>query len=94
MKRLVLAAPAAAAFSTAAFAVPAPELSDPARTPGALNLDVTHANIEDNICKANWTSTVRPNSAHTTKLKKQQLSNWGYTDRNPKHDEEDHLISL
>jgi hypothetical protein len=80
--------------ATAAIAAAAPDLPDPSRTPGATNPDVTQDNIESNICKANWTATVRPNSAHTTALKKQQLADWGYTDRKPAHYEEDHLISL
>lgn len=93
MRHHLIAALAVAALSTAAYAA-APDLPDPSRTPGALNLDVTQSNIAENICKANWTSTVRPNSAHTTSLKKKQLKDWGYTDRNVAHYEEDHLISL
>lgn len=68
-------------------------------TPGAINSSVTQANISQNICKANWTSTVRPTVSYTNKLKATQLSTTyksfvtlygssasGY--------EEDHLISL
>lgn len=94
MKRFFSTVVVIAAISTAASATPAPELPDSSHTPGALNPDVTQSNIADNICKANWTSTVRPNSTHTTALKKKQLAEWGYTDRNPAHYEEDHLISL
>jgi hypothetical protein len=68
-------------------------------TPGALNPNVTQANIKDNICKANWTGTVRPPVTYTNKLKASQLATtyasftkiWG-TD--PSGYEEDHLISL
>jgi hypothetical protein len=68
-------------------------------TPGALNPAVNQANINQNVCKANWTSTVRPPVSYTNKLKATQLAGdyksfialygaaaSGY--------EEDHLISL
>jgi hypothetical protein len=68
-------------------------------TPGAINPDVTQANIKDNICKANWTSTVRPTVTYTNKLKAAQLAGdyksfvavYGAESKNY---EEDHLISL
>ena len=68
-------------------------------TPGALNPAVNQSNISQNVCKANWTSTVRPPVSYTNKLKASQLAGdyksfiviygaaaSGY--------EEDHLISL
>jgi hypothetical protein len=68
-------------------------------TPGVTNPAVTQANINQNICKANWTKTVRPTVTYTNKLKATQLATTyksfvaiygsaasGY--------EEDHLISL
>ena len=68
-------------------------------TPGVTNPAVTQANIAQNVCKANWTSTVRPTVSYTNKLKATQLATTyksfvalygaaasGY--------EEDHLISL
>lgn len=68
-------------------------------TPGVVNPDVNQNNIKDNICKANWTSTIRPPVSYTNKLKISQLQSgyfsftkiWG-TD--PSKYEEDHLISL
>ena len=68
-------------------------------TPGSLNPDVTQANIKDNICKANWTSTVRPSVSYTNNLKATQMagsykyliSTFGSL---PANYEEDHLISL
>jgi len=68
-------------------------------TPGAINPDVTQANIKDNICKNNWTSTVRPTVTYTNKLKAAQLAGdyksfvavYGAESKNY---EEDHLISL
>jgi len=68
-------------------------------TPGVINPAVTQANIKDNICKANWTSTVRPTVAYTNKLKAAQLAGdykffIAIYGADPKNYEEDHLISL
>ena len=68
-------------------------------TPGALNPNVTQANIKSNVCKANWTTTVRPTVTYTNKLKAAQLATtyksfvaiYGAAASNY---EEDHLISL
>ena len=68
-------------------------------TPGALNPNVTQANIKDNVCKANWTGTVRPTVSYTNKLKATQMAStyksliaiFGVPASNY---EEDHLISL
>jgi len=68
-------------------------------TPGALNPAVTQANIKDNVCKANWTGTVRPPVSYTNKLKATQMAGdykslvatFGASAANY---EEDHLISL
>jgi hypothetical protein len=40
------------------------------------------------------TAKIRPPTSHTNALKKAQLVQWHYADRNPTHYEEDHLISL
>ena len=40
-------------------------------TPGAFNLDVTQATINSTICVSGWTSTIRPPSSYTTRLKNQ-----------------------
>ena len=71
-------------------------LPNPQRTPGAVNPQVTQADIGSTICESGWTSTVRPPSEYTTSLKVQQLAT-GYAyngDSNPSDYEEDHLISL
>lgn len=68
-------------------------------TPGALNKNVTQANIATTVCKSGWTATIRPTTTYTNKLKDQQLATtyksyvaiWGPT---PGAYEEDHLISL
>jgi hypothetical protein len=68
-------------------------------TPGALNPSVTQANIKDNVCKANWTTTVRPTVTYTNKLKATQLATTYKSfvviyGADAKNYEEDHLISL
>jgi len=71
-------------------------LPDRKRTPGAINPNVTQANIYSTICVSGWTKTVRPSSNYTTGLKKEQLAS-GYAykgDILTKDYEEDHLISL
>lgn len=72
----------------------ASDLPDPTRTPGAINPDVTQENIHDTICVKGYTKTIRPPAHYTNKLKKKQIREYGYTDTNPKHYEEDHLIAL
>lgn len=71
-------------------------LPDHARTPGAINQDITQDNIGDNICKGHgWsTKSIRPKSSYTSKLKKRQLADWGYKDKTMRSYEEDHLVSL
>jgi len=65
---LLLISPAYAAAPTASVKPNA------AVTPGALNPNVTQANIKENVCKANWTTTVRPTVTYTNKLKATQLA--------------------
>ena len=72
----------------------ASDLPDPLRTPGATNPDVTQATIKDTICVANWTKTIRPATSYTNKLKRDQIREYGYRDKDPANYEEDHLISL
>lgn len=69
---------------------------DPVKTPGALNPNVTQANIQKTICVSGFTSAIRPPSSYTTALKIKQLQQ-GYAvngDLDTSHYEEDHLISL
>ena len=71
-------------------------LPNRARTPGAVNPSVTQNNIAQTICTSGWTSTIRPPSSLTTRLKQEQLAS-GYTyqgDTTTGDYEEDHLISL
>jgi hypothetical protein len=66
----------------------------PTHTPGALYARVTQATIARTVCRAGWTATIRPPSSYTSTLKRQQLADWRYADRNASHYEEDHLVSL
>ena len=86
-------------MGTASAATPDWVLPNSKVTPGAINPNVTQANIKDNVCKANWTSTVRPPVSYTNKLKATQMAGdykalattFGTAAANY---EEDHLISL
>jgi hypothetical protein len=81
-------------FLFAAGIAAAGDLPNPSLTPGATNPDVTQDNIGSTICVKGWTKTIRPPANYTNKLKKQQIARYGYADTNPKHYEEDHLVSL
>lgn len=70
---------------------PAP---DPHCTPGALNPDVTPDTLAATICRSGWTKTIRPPASYTDRLKRDQIAAYGYTDTDPRHYEEDHLVSL
>ena len=86
-------------MGTASAATPDWVLPNSKVTPGALNPSVNQANINQNICKANWTGTIRPPVSYTNKLKATQMAStyksemaiFGMPAANY---EEDHLISL
>lgn len=65
----------------------------PLNVPGAVNPNVTQANIKSTICVSGWTKTIRPKVAYTNKLKLQQMRSLGLPG-SPRDYEEDHLISL
>jgi len=83
----------------ASAATPDWVVQDKKVTPGAINKDVTQANIATTVCKVGWTKTIRPTVTYTNKLKDTQLATtyksyvaiWG---SKPSAYEEDHLISL
>jgi hypothetical protein len=61
-----------------------PSRPDPARTPGAVNADITAATVTDTICNPRWsTKSIRPSSSYTTRLKREQMRALGYTVSNP-----------
>ena len=72
----------------------ASDLPDHSLTPGAIDSSITQQNIDSTVCVKGYTKTVRPPASYTNKLKKRQIGQYGYDDRNPKHYEEDHLIPL
>jgi hypothetical protein len=64
------------------------------QTPGAPNPEITQGNIADNICNKGWsTSSVRPSTSVTNRIKTQTMKAYGFTD-SPTHYELDHLVSL
>jgi hypothetical protein len=67
--------------------------ASPTLTPGALNPDVTQANIHSTICVRGWTATIRPPPEYTNALKIKQMRQYGETGPASAY-EEDHLISL
>ncbi len=68
-------------------------LPDPACTPGAINPQVTQANIASTICSRGWTATVRPPVSVTEPLKRASMVAYG--ERGPIGAyQEDHLVAL
>jgi hypothetical protein len=73
---------------------PAAIYPDSSQTPGAPNPDISQENIADNICKNGWlTSSVRPPTSVTNRIKTQTIKAYGFTDSRNDY-ELDHLISL
>jgi hypothetical protein len=71
------------------------ELPDAVATPGAINAQVTQANIHTTICVPGWTKTIRPPASYTNRLKGTQLAAGVYASPQDLHTfEEDHLVSL
>ncbi|MGZ2749904.1 hypothetical protein [Burkholderia stagnalis] len=69
-------------------------MPDAHMTPGALNPEVTQANIHSTICVKGYTRTIRPDEQYTERLKREQIAAYGYSDRRLRDYEEDHLVSL
>ena len=67
--------------------------ASPSLTPGALNPDVTQANIDETICRRGWTRTIRPPVEYTNALKLKQMRDYSLSG-SPRDYQEDHLISL
>ena len=68
-------------------------LPNPLLAPGAINRDVTQANINQTICLSGWTKTVRPPTSYTSALKLRQMQAY-HLPGSPSDYQEDHLISL
>jgi hypothetical protein len=73
---------------------PATTRPDPRCTPGALNPDVTQANIHRTVCQAGYTKRIRPPASYTGALKRRQLKEYGYRNTDPSAYEEDHFVPL
>ena len=69
-------------------------LPDPSCQPGSTYSAVTQSTIGSTICVSGWTSTVRPSTSYTNKLKTTQIGQYGYSDTSLSDYEEDHLIAL
>ncbi|MER7755888.1 hypothetical protein [Kitasatospora sp. NPDC097643] len=69
-------------------------LPDPVCTPGATNPDVTQDTIDDTICVGGYSSSIRPSTSYTNRLKIQQIAQYGYADTDTADYEEDHHIPL
>src|ERR1700686_692154 len=68
---------------------------DPARTPGAINPQITQENIRETISTPRWsTKSIRPEESYTDRLKSEQIGEYGYSDSRLKDYEEDHFIPL
>jgi len=80
------------------YAAVSPEsaaLPNSAMTPGALNTAVTQQNLMETICRpGGYTKSIRPPESYTSKLKREQIRAYGYSDTRMYDYEEDHLISL
>jgi hypothetical protein len=70
------------------------QLPDRSCTPGVIDPRVTQKNISTTICKSGYTATVRPSESVTNRIKRQQISAYGYSNTAMSDYEEDHLISL
>jgi hypothetical protein len=80
-------------LSLLALPVWAGDLPDPVTTPGALNPQVTQANIDSTICVSGWTKTIRPPASYTNALKAKQMKALNLPGP-PSAWEEDHVVSL
>ena len=68
-------------------------LPDPSCTPGAVNPQVTQADIDSTICRSGWTATVRPPEGVTSAEKRGSAAAYGYTGSFATA-EYDHLVPL
>lgn len=69
-------------------------LPDAGCTPGAVDPNVTQANVQQTICTAGYTARVRPPTSYTTPLKVRLMSAYGYAGQPLDAFELDHLIPL
>jgi hypothetical protein len=67
---------------------------NPVLTPGTINPSISQDNIDETVCVPGYSSKIRPSSSYTNKLKKQQIIEYGYSEVDTKHYEEDHRVPL
>jgi hypothetical protein len=77
---LTLACVGAAIGTAAALVVTAPDPTLP-KIPGAVNPNVTQANIHQTICVRGWTATIRPPVSYTGALKRRLAREQGVSTR-------------
>jgi hypothetical protein len=81
-------------FISSVFAEPGSSfIPDHERTPGAINHRVTQENIAQTVCISGWTSTVRPSTSYTNRLKAKQMRELHLPEKARDY-EEDHLVPL
>src|SRR5213079_1491975 len=68
-------------------------LPDPRCTPGAVDPNVTQANLRVTICHPGYTKTVRPSASVTSRFK-YEVAYPAYREPHSKKTELDHLVSL
>jgi hypothetical protein len=61
---------------------------------GAINPDITQANIAQTICVSGWTATVRPAVRYTNEVKHKLMDEKGLPDSDARQFELDHYIPL
>ncbi len=80
------------------FALPslcdADALPDRTHTPGVINETLSQHTYLLQCRERGWTRLYRPPAAFTNRLKRQQMRQYGYANRDPRDFEEDHLIPL
>lgn len=69
-------------------------LPDPTCTPGAVDPRVTQENIQQTICVAGYSKTVRPPVSVTNRIKRERMAAYGMEREPMKGYELDHLVSL
>src|ERR1700736_1323086 len=60
------------------------QLPDSTCTPGAINQNVTQANIQTTICVQGFTKTIRPPVSYTNPLKMRLMAEYGQTNASSK----------
>jgi hypothetical protein len=68
-------------------------VADYSPPPGALNPEVTQANIAQTVCNPGWTRSVRPSAQYTGALKRKQIAE-RHLPGPPSAYQEDHLVPL